>query len=803
MTSKRLMLKAAKRRAQILRHASRVVMEALENRILLSTTLPNPVVPITLPIETLPLQPVTGTPLTLSPEMIDHAFGFGSIGFQDAAGNIVRGDGTGQTIAIVEPFGSSTIESDLEAFDAEPFGNPSWSISNNDGTGHFCLTIRPLGGAGVTPAPIVISGAPTDTMDWAAAETSLDVEWIHAVAPGAHILLVEAPSTNMLDLLDSVVYAASQPGVSTVCMTWGTDLTGNTFTPPATGTAPFPAPAWLLDGFMVTPAGHQGVTFLASSGDDGNQQYPAASYDVLSVGGSTLSFGIDGTDLGGVPWNETFNVNGVPVTESTGGGADGLYTDHHNFPMVVLNSDPADGVWIYDSNPVPSSVPGAANNANAPWYVVGGTEFACAAWSGLISIIDQGIQLRGGDSLADGEAIDEILYLGELNTNDFPPMFYGGTLPTFPLWPTGAPPNGGPTIANLFKNIPTNGNTGVGVPITLNLVSDMVDNSLGFGAGGVVQLNSATGVTVLDTDFTNRLVFTQQPTDVTAGVPMQPVKVEIEDAGGNNTLSDASVTLQISALSSSGSATLLGTTSLPAANGVATFSDLSIDKATKPGFTYELKATSFETLPADSSDFTVSAATATASTQLLPSTQTIGDTWQYGVVPSFSFSVQDAFGNPISNNSSCVTVSVASGPNTQIQGTTTVTMADGIATFNDLSFSEAGSYVLAATSPGYSAATGSLQVVAIPVFEHFTFNGFVLGATILALQQTRNAPLIAAQGPPTVMTSDVVLASAGSAVAANVFYSPTDSVGKLLGFGSSATDNSNTNDVAGAVLSGT
>ena len=52
-------------------------------------------------------------------------------------------------------------------------------------------------------------------------EEALDVEWAHAIAPGAHIILVEANSQSLSDLMAGVATAASQPGVSVVSMSWG------------------------------------------------------------------------------------------------------------------------------------------------------------------------------------------------------------------------------------------------------------------------------------------------------------------------------------------------------------------------------------------------------------------------------------------------------------------------------------------------------------------------------------------------------------------------------------------------------
>ncbi len=181
------MLSQAKRRTTIYRCISGVVMESLEGRLLLSTTtapttsadLPDPIVPIKLPEAPLPLQGIVGTPESLSPAMLNTTYGFGEIAYNvggtDSGGTLIggtdyQGNGAGTTIAIVDAYGSPTITSDLETFDAH------WGISNNDAEGNFCLTIQPLGGVNVSPGPV------TSNADWAT-ETSLDVEWAHAVAP--------------------------------------------------------------------------------------------------------------------------------------------------------------------------------------------------------------------------------------------------------------------------------------------------------------------------------------------------------------------------------------------------------------------------------------------------------------------------------------------------------------------------------------------------------------------------------------------------------------------------------------------
>ena len=95
------------------------------------------------------------------------------------------------------------------------------------------------------------------------------MEWAHAMAPGANILLVEASSASDTDLLAAVGYAAAHANV--VSMSWG----GSEFSGETADDSDF---------------SHAGVAFVASSGDDGAPtSWPAASPNVLAVGGTALT----------------------------------------------------------------------------------------------------------------------------------------------------------------------------------------------------------------------------------------------------------------------------------------------------------------------------------------------------------------------------------------------------------------------------------------------------------------------------------------------------------------------------------
>src|SRR5438445_12741926 len=188
------------------------------------------------------VSPASNTVVGLTPTQIRHAYGFD--GLSCSSSNTC---GSGQTVAIVDAFNDPNIQSDLHTFDSA-FGLPTCTTSNG------CFTIA-------TP-----QGAPRTDRGWAL-EISLDVEWAHAIAPGAKILLVEAATNSFANLFSAVDFAASQTGVHQVSMSWGG---GESSTEVGSDSH-----------FQVT-----GVTFFASSGDSGHGIiYPSASPFVVSVGG--------------------------------------------------------------------------------------------------------------------------------------------------------------------------------------------------------------------------------------------------------------------------------------------------------------------------------------------------------------------------------------------------------------------------------------------------------------------------------------------------------------------------------------
>ncbi len=193
-----------------------------------------------------------------------------------------------------------------------------------------------------------------------ALEISLDVQWAHAVAPSAKILLVEARSASGTDLLAAIDYARSRSDVVAVSMSWG----GGEFSSEASSDARF------------TSA--YGATFFASSGDNGvGASWPAVSPNVVGVGGTTLTWNTDGSLAAETAWGGS--GGGASVYESmpiwqTGYGLSG---GKRLTPDIAANADPASGYSVYDSY---------GYQGQRGWFTVGGTSGSCPVWAGIKSL---------------------------------------------------------------------------------------------------------------------------------------------------------------------------------------------------------------------------------------------------------------------------------------------------------------------------------------------------------------------------------------------------------------------------------
>jgi subtilase family serine protease len=266
------------------------------------------------------------------PSQIRHAYGF----------DLIANQGAGQTIGIVDAYDDANAENDLGVF-SKQFNLPSCTTNNG------CF--RKIYSNGRKPSA---------NSNWSV-EISLDIEWAHAIAPQAKIVLIETPSNNLSDLVSGVDVAVRN-GASAVSMSW----TSGEFSGERS-----------LDNHFVA----NGVSFLAASGDTGTGvAYPAASPYVIGVGGTSLI--LDGSG----------NYGGEAAWSGSGGGLSryeneplvqeqfAIPDDSHGargVPDVSYNANPGSGYAIYDSIGI---------NGYSGWFQVGGTSAGAPQWAALIAI---------------------------------------------------------------------------------------------------------------------------------------------------------------------------------------------------------------------------------------------------------------------------------------------------------------------------------------------------------------------------------------------------------------------------------
>lgn len=261
-----------------------------------------------------------------SVQQIRHAYGF----------DRVSETGAGQVIAIVDAYGSATLQNDVDIF-SSTFGLPSTPLN----------IYYPQG----TPS--------TPNSGWAL-ETSLDVEWAHAIAPEATIVVVIAKSPSLNNLLAAVDFAVNL-GAKQISMSWGIAEFSSELN---------------FDFHFNRP----GVSFFASSGDSGAEvEWPAVCPFVVSVGGTSLQLDEQGNVLSENAWSGS--GGGSSVFEPRPAYQNGWQTQSgRGVPDVSYNADPNTGVAVYIGN----------YNGAAGWITVGGTSAGAPQWAGLAALVNAG-----------------------------------------------------------------------------------------------------------------------------------------------------------------------------------------------------------------------------------------------------------------------------------------------------------------------------------------------------------------------------------------------------------------------------
>ncbi|MEE2672020.1 MAG: fibronectin type III domain-containing protein [Bdellovibrionota bacterium] len=202
-----------------------------------------------------------------------------------------------------------------------------------------------------------------------------------------------------------------------------------------------------------------------------------------------------------------------------------------------------------------------------------------------------------------------------------------------------------------------------------------------------------------------QLVITQEPSNTQAGVNISPsITVEIRDGSNSLVTTDtSSITVAIATDPSAGAATLSGTLTVNAVGGVATFSDLNIDKAHA---NYTLIFSSGSLTAANSSSFTITPGVRAA---LAFSVQPSNADMNIAISPSIEVEIQDAYGNKTTDTDN-VTLALNNDPSgsATLGGTLSVAAVNGTASFSDISLDYAGvGFTLDATATGLTTATSS------------------------------------------------------------------------------------------------
>ena len=265
--------------------------------------------------------------------------GFHPSDFQRAYGDHSSGGGV---IAIVDAYHFPSALADFNTF------------SSTFGLATEPSTTATAGSNRVLQVVYAAGSKPSADGGWSQ-EMALDIEWAHAMAPGAKIVLVEAASSNFGDLFHAVDIAAALPGVSQISISWGGSEFSN-------------------ESAYDSHLSHQGVTLFVSSGDVGGaRDYPAMSPNVVAVGGTSLSF-----------------PNGAPVERGWSGSGGGLSQaermpsyqsmimsllgGRRGAPDIAAVADPNTGAAVYDST---------AFQGFVGWYVIGGTSLSCPLCAGI------------------------------------------------------------------------------------------------------------------------------------------------------------------------------------------------------------------------------------------------------------------------------------------------------------------------------------------------------------------------------------------------------------------------------------
>ena len=315
------------------KHKPRLIsFEGLESRTLLSAT---PVIGLATQNSAVPASAASALSAGIqgySPAQVANAYGFQS-------GAAAGANGSGQTIAIVEAYRNTAIVSDLAAFDKQ-FNLPAVPSLQQ---------VNQFGGKTL----------PGTNSTWSQ-ETALDVEWAHAVAPGANIVIVEANSDRLVDLVAAVDAARRIADVSVVSISWGVNESGGRDIVRLSLFGAGRSPEHHIRGFIrrthVSIAGAMACGFP----ERGRGRWLDADVGRSRRNHLCAELPWTGTDSGASEYEP------APAYQKS---------STRVVPDVVYNADPSNGFAVYEDS-----------GGNRGWVTLGGTSAGRPQWPSLIAL---------------------------------------------------------------------------------------------------------------------------------------------------------------------------------------------------------------------------------------------------------------------------------------------------------------------------------------------------------------------------------------------------------------------------------
>ena len=379
-----------------------------------------------------------------------------------------------------------------------------------------------------------------DFQDYGAGvEIALDIEWAHAMAPGASIVVLCAvPDANNYyeDIPLGIATLAGLPGISVISASY----------------------AWYLDYFgvesleqswdstIIGPAleANPNVSVFAATGDDSaiyGVTYPSASPEVVGVGGTTLDLTPGGEwsnelgwSLGGGGYSQAFALPAFQQADGFAGNA----SDQRTTPDIAADADPNTGVAVFDPYDFGTAT---------PWAEVGGTSLATPLWAGMAAIADQGRVVVGGKALGSTAMLADLYDLDNLTPGDFHDVTQG---------------NNGYAAGPGYDLV-----TGIGTPKANLLIPSLA----AFGAASQSS------------------IATEPPPSVVTGATFGIVASATDSLGVIDLGYDGTATLSLASGPNGASFTPV---TVPVTDGMAIFTNLSLGNKKGSGYTFRVSMTS-------------------------------------------------------------------------------------------------------------------------------------------------------------------------------------------------------------------